>query len=388
MRNYSSKGLLISIISMFLFLFSVELSSGSSYLELATEKVFSSGEKVYVTAASNNTHKIGIRVYQLNSPKDYLTKQKNIHYPRVNSKRRASSLLQINEDLKVKMTNQWQTFLRGNFNSKLRGDLTKSLALKDLSDAKPVKRDYSLFPVLKGYPLLRSFEHQLEKGKYYYNYSQIPLDLKKRGVYLIEGVYKNRAAYTVVIISDIAFVTKTYRTGRLIYVTNRKTGQPVKSANIEIYKDKKLLASGKTSSEGIFRYPSGKKEGSRVLIFAQKGKDFTLSDPYFYRKFFRSRAVVYIYTSRPVYRPGQEISFKAILRDNVDEIYRLPKAGSRVQVKIKDARQTVVYKKTLALNDFGTLSDKLKLPVSQSLGNYAININYQNNDYFYHFKVE
>ncbi len=360
----------------------------ADYLEMASEKIFTPGEKTYVTVGSYRTQKVGIRVYKLDSPKEYLTGLKSIHYPVAETKRKAAHFFQLKANLKNKLARQWRTFIRGNFNYTMRKDLISGLGLGPGESIESKETDFDLFPVLKGFKLLKKMDYQLKKGKHYWSYTKIPLGLKRKGIYLVEGVYKSKAAYTVVIISDISFVTKSYRTGRLIFVTHRKTGKPIKGAKIEIYKNKKRIKEGKTNSQGLFQYKSTKGEGSRVIIFAQKGRDFSLSDPYFYRGYYRPSGACYIYTSRPVYRPGQKVSFKAIVRELKGEIYQLPKKGNEVQIKIKDTAQKELFNKYLKVNEFGTVNGELTLKDSSSLGNYVIEANYQNSKYTYYFKVD
>ncbi|MDH4129814.1 MAG: hypothetical protein OEV44_13735, partial [Spirochaetota bacterium] len=177
------------------------------YLQLASEKIFSPDDKVYITARSHyNTKKIGIRIYKLDSPKDYLKGLNNIHYPSADSKRMAANFFQLKGNLSNKLDKQWSTFIRGNFSYLMREDFLNSLALKAKSNGKEDSTDdFDLFPLLKGFKFNKKFEYTIGKGKYYYNYTKIPLDITKKGVYLVEGVYKNKAAYTVVIITDITF---------------------------------------------------------------------------------------------------------------------------------------------------------------------------------------
>ncbi len=362
---------------------------GFGYIELASEKIFSPGEEAYVHIQSYGAKKVGIRVYRLSSPKEYIKGLKNIHYPNMKTKRRAANLFQIKEELSRKLARQWRRFVRNNFSSEFREDLIKGMALKSSAHDKIKDDYYELFPVLKGYKLLKKIPHKIKKGKYYYSYSKIPLGIKKKGIYLVEGVYKSKAAYTVVMISDIAFVTKTYHKGRLVYVTNRRTGKPITDALVEVYnRGRKLLTEGRTDANGVFKYQSKKDEGNKVLIFVESGRDFSLSDPYFYTGYYSPSDACYIYTSRPVYRPGQKVSFKVIARELKNELYQVPEEATQVQVKIKDAKNNELFNKYLTMNDFGSMTGEFNLKKSSKLGTYTITANFKNSNYHYKFKVE
>ncbi|MDH4129898.1 MAG: MG2 domain-containing protein, partial [Spirochaetota bacterium] len=182
--------------------------------------------------------------------------------------------------------------------------------------------------------------------------------------------------------------TKTFNEGRVIFVTNRKTGKPITNAKIEIYSNKKTIESGSTDKNGVYSYKTTDKEGNNAVVFAQNGADFALSDTYFYRGYFSPTGACYIYTSRPVYRPEQKVSFKAIVRELKNEEYRLPKTGSEVQIKVKDAKNTEIYNKYLKVNDFGSVYGEVNLKDTSSLGSYTIIASYNNSTYRYYFKVE
>ena len=81
----------------------------------------------------------------------------------------------------------------------------------------------------------------------------------------------------------------------------------------------------------------------------------------------------YIYTDRPVYRPGHTVHFKGILRQRTAGGYTVP-AGKSLSVEIQDAEQKPVYRKTLTANANGTIHDEFTLPPSSALGSYSINV--------------
>jgi hypothetical protein len=56
----------------------------------------------------------------------------------------------------------------------------------------------------------------------------------------------------------------------------------------------------------------------------------------------------YVYTDRPIYRPGQTVHARAIVRADDDGIYSLPPIGTPVKVRLRDARDNVIGTKELA----------------------------------------
>lgn len=89
----------------------------------------------------------------------------------------------------------------------------------------------------------------------------------------------------------------------------------------------------------------------------------------------RANLVQYVQTDRPVYRPGQTVSFRAIVRSGYEERYRIPSGLHRVEVD--DAGGTKMYSRRMALSPFGTLNGIVALPQAAQLGAYQISIDGQ-----------
>ncbi len=80
----------------------------------------------------------------------------------------------------------------------------------------------------------------------------------------------------------------------------------------------------------------------------------------------------YLYTDRPIYRPGQTVYFKGILRADDDAHYSLPTDVKSVKVLVNDPQGKELFKKDLSFNDMGTFFDELTLDAEAPLGYYYI----------------
>jgi len=83
-----------------------------------------------------------------------------------------------------------------------------------------------------------------------------------------------------------------------------------------------------------------------------------------------NQPAVYLYTDRPLYRPGHPVSFKGVVRMNDDLAYSLP-ALQEVLVTIASYSDTV-YEATLPISEFGTFDGELLLDANAALGYYDI----------------
>ncbi len=85
-----------------------------------------------------------------------------------------------------------------------------------------------------------------------------------------------------------------------------------------------------------------------------------------------SRYQGYLYTDRPIYRPGQTVYFKGILRADDDAHYSLPTDG---QVGEGDGQRSAgqgAVQKEVSFSDMGTFFDELALDDEAPLGYYYV----------------
>ena len=82
----------------------------------------------------------------------------------------------------------------------------------------------------------------------------------------------------------------------------------------------------------------------------------------------------HVYTDRPIYRPGETVFFKAVVRTGVDASYSLPPAYPTWRVGIWDSRGDYLFSRNIALSDLGTLSGEFVLPTDAPTGSYNLEL--------------
>lgn len=170
------------------------------------------------------------------------------------------------------------------------------------------------------------------------------------------------------------------------WVTN-VNGGPAAGAEVGIYaRDGRLIAGGTADENGVYRtdVPTAPEP---LIVVAGRGDDRSASgltwdwrsDGSYYIPSWQNRPVsqdysAYIYTERPIYRPGHVVYFKAIIRQDDDAILSVLPAGTPVTARLRDARNNVVQTIELTANDFGTVNGQFQLAEGAMLGEYAIEI--------------
>lgn len=91
----------------------------------------------------------------------------------------------------------------------------------------------------------------------------------------------------------------------------------------------------------------------------------------------------YLYTDRPIYRPGDTVYYKGIIRNNNYARFSLPGRESvtlRVeQYNYYDSSQTLDYEETLPIDEFGTFNGQFTIPEDTVLGTYNLYLASQTN---------
>ncbi|MCK4832937.1 MAG: hypothetical protein KAS81_09215, partial [Anaerolineales bacterium] len=189
--------------------------------------------------------------------------------------------------------------------------------------------------------------------------------------------------------------------GQLVVWVSDINGGPVADLDIRVYaRDGELIASGRADENGIYETEVD-RDPQPLIVVARDGDDITASG---LSNEWRTGSVgwygwwqpeptgqqyaAHVYTDRPIYRPGQDVFFKAIIRQDDDAILDLFPAGAPVTARIRDARNNLVQTFELTSNDFGAVNGSFQLAEGAMLGSYAVEILVEGESHRQTFKVE
>ena len=199
----------------------------------------------------------------------------------------------------------------------------------------------------------------------------------------------------ILIVSNLNLSFKTTATDALVWATDLKTGQPVADLPIRIYdKQGNLLGEGKTGADGVFvaerRAPlepwrsvyafagESDRPDERFAVAINQWSDgispweFGLPVEHYLQP-----VTGHLFTDRTIYRPGQKVYFKGIIREDDDAHYTIPGHNVEVQLTIYDPQGTVVYQGAQSLSDMGTFHGEFWLGDEAALGSYTLEAVYR-----------
>lgn len=221
------------------------------------------------------------------------------------------------------------------------------------------------------------------------------------GIYLVDlhasGVDWDRWSHRhVLVASSVNLTLKTTEGEALAWATELETGEPAPGLVLwALDGDGEALDSSVSDSQGLAElHAEGEIDWRGLTVF---GRDpFVLAstdwdDGISIWELGLSGETppdrrAYIDTDRPIYRPGQTVFFRGIVRDEDDASYTLPDLTA-VSVIIRNPNWETVYEDTVPLDEYGGFSGAIELADDAALGDYAVRVEAEDRTFYQEFQV-
>ncbi len=202
------------------------------------------------------------------------------------------------------------------------------------------------------------------------------------------------ASKEILVVSRHNLNVKTTVSQTLAWATDLRSGDVLPDLPVTVMDDVgDVMDQGSTDQDGVFlgRKTQSRDRWSPVYVFLgdpeNPGPDFGLTvnqwdsgiGPWEFNlpvNYNVSDYAGYFFTDRPIYRPGQTVYFKGVVREDDDAHYTLPDQARKVHVSISDAEGKTIHSEDLELSDMGTVDGEIELDEEASLGNYVIQATY------------
>lgn len=258
------------------------------------------------------------------------------------------------------------------------------VGIKDVSNLKLlVKTDFSKLDDYK----------TDDKSNSIYTYKKIELPQNDTNIYFVRAVSsKDIHAGSIVSRSNIAVLSKNMNTELLFWGKDLSTGDVLAGGKITVYSlknSKSVISTGTFDENGIVK--TQLKNDSDIAVVQIKNKyailplNVTTRSEY-YKRFDTQNSTIrsYIYTDKPLYKPGDEVKFKAIIKDDDDT--KLTSYNQPITVTAygyKNNETFTFYNKKITPSANGTITDTINIPIDINTGNAYLNItDSRNNDIY------
>jgi uncharacterized protein YfaS (alpha-2-macroglobulin family) len=190
-------------------------------------------------------------------------------------------------------------------------------------------------------------------------------------------------ANVIVQVTDLSVVAKTDNSKKVIWVSRLSNGSPIADAEISLLhkrfeKDRhqiKKAELGITDGQGIVQSEEG---APWEYIMAETEDDSIIAQKYWTigqsANQNGKQQHAYIFTDRPIYRPGDSGSAKVTVFSDDDAFYSLLPSAS-LSTSIRDSRgNEILEKQELLTNDMGSAEINFEIPADAALGEAWIQI--------------
>ncbi len=349
---------------------------------LSTSRSFAPTEKPSIHLYAQNVDELEFRIYRVNDPGKFLAGLADLHSfdngtpwgPKEQIDER--TLLEKFHDWKHHLWFLVRQFFRGQFTTGNRDRLRAHQASLAKRSRIVGVAQFAQIPLLNDRQLVARWRQELPPT-YVSDSQELPIDPLASGLYLVEATDGRFKAYTLLMVSRMAMVTRTGSGRVLAYCVDRVSGAGIGGVQVLAGIGRKQQANGTTDADGLadLQMAAPKPPPDNFWVLATSGDDVAAVTPggYALSGWHGGQWSSYIYTDRPVYRPGHVVHWKGILRARVDNHLELPKL-KMIHVTIADQDDHALLDKDLPLSPGGNVEGDLTLPATATLGYYTIRL--------------
>lgn len=171
----------------------------------------------------------------------------------------------------------------------------------------------------------------------------------------------------------------------VVWATDVRSGQPLVGVALTLYSGENGAPQiATTDAQGVARFELVRRENvyESVAVVLDDGVNFGIGwsewadgiEPWWFSQtynYYPQQYTFYLYTERSIYRPGDTVYYRGIVRQKDDMTYSVP-AADFINVRITNYEGVDLFTGDLPLNDFGSFNGVFTLDKDASLGYYTI----------------
>jgi uncharacterized protein YfaS (alpha-2-macroglobulin family) len=227
-----------------------------------------------------------------------------------------------------------------------------------------------------------------------------------RGAVLVSTHHQGRQDYAstenrLLQVTDLGMTAKLSKFGSLVWVTKLSTGAPVAGASVEVVQGGNVTHRYTTDGSGFVMIPKSDfvpqfMDANRQtgLVARHEGDWVAASEqshlgawrmPIYPMLHENREEDAFLFTERGVYRPGDKVWVKGIVRRNADSEGGtagglLVVSGKKFTVTMSDPSGKELSQHAVTTNAFGTFAQQLSVPSSVELGTFFVGVRDEGNN--------
>ncbi len=377
-RVFRASAVLVILIQALLLPAFAQDAEPPSWFSLTSTRTYMPGEKPEIAVNAHNVKQLEFRVYRVNNPVKFFSQMQELHNFGGQAPplpKQAHTWLERFHAWKHRLWVRIRDFIRAQFSPESR----HQIRLWELGGGEqpkgPKVESFAQVPVLNQQQVVSIWKWVVPPHEQWESLN-IPVPVSDKGVYLVEAIDGRLRAYTVVVITDIAIITKSGQGRLMSFVVDRHSGHPIAGIPVQVWIDQQKVASQNTDANGLVDTTINQAKPENVAVLATSADQFAINTPGAWNlgddpnRNLKS----YTYTDRPVYRPGDTVHFKSIVRAQTPSGYVIPH-GSDLRLELRDPQTyDVIWTQSIKLSDMGTAYWNYIVPRDAHLGMYYLSM--------------
>lgn len=234
--------------------------------------------------------------------------------------------------------------------------------------------------------------------------TMVRLDLTENGALLEPGVYlllldqpANTPQGHVLIVSNYHLTLKSAERDALIWATDLASGAPAANLAFELFDEQgSPLGQATSGADGVATATFNRTDNRGMLAISRQpfaafaagwGSGVSPWDFGLQGGYDLPELAAYVYTDRPIYRPGQQVWFKGALRAENDVRFSLLQGANPIQLTVYDAAGEQLAQQAITLSQNGTFDGGFMLAAGAPTGQYSINLDVGGQNFYFGFQV-
>jgi uncharacterized protein YfaS (alpha-2-macroglobulin family) len=190
------------------------------------------------------------------------------------------------------------------------------------------------------------------------------------GIYWIQCTVGGDVQATYLNVTQMALVTKNAGRDVLCYTTRIDTGVPIAGASVGHVSPTGFVEKAKTDKDGVARFTLPEGSGDQEGVVACWNQSYAITD-FYSESDSPEKYRMYVYSDRPVYRPGDKVHFKGLIRKIQGNNYAQANQKQAL-VEFRTPDESLLESKMVPINDQGTFNASFKLNKEAETGGYMI----------------
>ncbi|HEX7893613.1 MAG TPA: hypothetical protein VF447_05420, partial [Terriglobales bacterium] len=255
----------------------------TGYFSLNSSRTYAPGQKVSIDMWAQNVDSLEFRVYRVNDPVKFFAQLGDAHQFGGRAPRPPHKLtwLERFHNWKHSIFVWIRDFFRAQFTADNRATIREQRSQAKQQPQGPAEV-FAQVPILNSQQLVATWRQNVSSREYRWETESVAIPVKDRGVYLVEATDGKLRAYTIVVVSQMALITKTAPGTILAFAADRQTSQPLPDADTFFFVNRDQIGEATTDANGLVQVDVKEPRPDSVQIMARTKDDFAISAPWSY----------------------------------------------------------------------------------------------------------